>query len=118
VIPPLNANVQVPVTLTFNNPPTTYSLTSTNATIAAGGTTVTVASTSAMKVGMPVTGGGFPAGTTIASITDGTTFVTSAAGTPGSGQTLQVGSFPYISGGVSLSKRDRCRIYRNGREHG
>jgi len=103
VISPLNANVQLPVTLTFNDPPTTYSLTAANATIAADGTTVTVASTVNMAVGMQVTGGGFPAGTTIGSITNGTTFVASAAGTAGAGQTLQVGSFPYISGGVSLS---------------
>lgn len=104
VVSPLNANVQSPVTLTFNNPPTTYSLTSTNATIA-GGTAVTVASTAAMTVGMPVTGGGFPAGTTIQSITDATTFVASVAAVPAAatGQTLQVGNFPYIPGGVSLS---------------
>lgn len=102
VVSPLNANVQSPVTLTFNNPPTTYSLTSTNSTIAAGGTTVTVASTAAMANGMPVSGGGFPPGTTI-TVTGPTTFTASAAGTPGAAQTLQVGSFPYIPGGVSLS---------------
>lgn len=95
---PLDANLQSPVTMTFNDPPTTYSLTSTNATIAAGGTTVTVASTANMAVGMPITGGGFPAGATITGITDGTTFVASVAGTPGAGQTLKIGSYPYTSG--------------------
>lgn len=104
VISPLNANVQLPVTLTFNDPPTTYSLTAANAAIA-GGTTVTVASTANMVAGMQVTGGGFPGGTIITSITNGTTFVASLAAVPAAatGQTLQVGSFPYISGGVSLS---------------
>lgn len=97
--PPPNANLQLPITLTFNNPPATYSLTSTNATIA-GGTTVTVASTVNMVVGMPVTGGGFPAGTTITSITNGTTFEASVAAVPAAaaGQTLQIGSYPYTSG--------------------
>lgn len=101
--PPTSPNLLLPLTITFNNPPTTYSLTSTNATIGGGGTTVSGVDTTNIAVGMPVTGGGFPAGTTIASITNGTTFVTSAGGTVGAGQTLQVGNFPYISGGVSLS---------------
>lgn len=102
--PLTDLNLQQPVTLTFNNPPATYSLTSSNATIA-GGTTVTVASTANMVVGAPVTGGGFPAGTTIASITNGTTFVTSAAAVPAAatGQTLQVGNYPYIPGGLTLN---------------
>lgn len=100
---PLDANLQAPITITFNNS-TSYSLTSSNATIA-GGTTVTVASTANMVVGAPVTGGGFPAGTTIASITNGTTFVTSAAAVPAAatGQILQVGDYPYVPGGLSLS---------------
>ena len=101
VASPLNANVQLPVTLTFNNPPTTYSLTSSNASIAADGTTVTVANTTNMAVGMPLTGYGFPTGTTIASITNGTTFVASAAtvsAVPATGQTLQIGSYSYTSG--------------------
>lgn len=101
--PPTGPNLQLPLTITFNNPPTTYSLTSANATIGGGGTTVSGVDTTNMAVGMPVTGGGFPAGTTIAGITNGTTFVTSAGGTVGAGQTLQVGNYPYISGGVSLS---------------
>jgi len=118
--PPPNLNLQLPLTITFNNPPTTYSLTSSNASLAAdvasatpltvGPTSnVTVASTANMSVGAPVTGGGFPAGTTVGSITNGTTFVAQIPvggatnpPAPVSGQTLQVGSFPYISGGVSL----------------
>ncbi|MDP4030042.1 MAG: flagellar hook-associated protein FlgK [Gallionella sp.] len=95
---PLNVNLQSPVTLTFNDPPTTYSQISSNAMIAVGGTDVTVASTTNMAVGMPITGGGFPAGATITSITNGTTFVASVAGTPGVGQTLKIGSYAYTSG--------------------
>lgn len=101
--PPVNVNLQNPVTITFTSP-TSYSLTSSNAAIA-GGTTVTVATTANMVVGAPVTGGGFPGGTTIASITNGTTFVTSAAAVPAAavGQTLQVGNYPYIPDGLTLS---------------
>ena len=54
-----------------------------NATVGGTGTTVTVASTANLAVGATITGPGFPPGTTITSITDGTTFVTSAAGTTG-----------------------------------
>ncbi len=54
-----------------------------NATVGGTGTTVTVASTANLAVGATITGPGFPPGTTITSIIDGTTFVTSAAGTPG-----------------------------------
>jgi flagellar hook-associated protein 1 FlgK len=110
-----------PVTITFNNPPTTYSLTSSNASIAAdvasatpltvGPTSVvTATSTNNMVVGAPVNGGGFPPGTTVGSITNGTTFVAQMPvggatnpPAPVSGQTLQVGNYPYIPGGVSLS---------------
>ena len=54
---------------------------------------VTVASTAALVVGAAVTGGGFPAGTTVQSILNGTTFTTSAAAVPANavGQTLQIG---------------------------
>jgi flagellar hook-associated protein 1 FlgK len=97
---PLNANLQSPVTLTFNTPPTTYSLTSTTVAIGADIATVpptsnvTVSSTANMVVGGSVTGGGFPAGTTIGSITNGTTFVAqmpiggSNTAVPKTGQTL------------------------------
>lgn len=108
---PLDANLQTPVTLTFNDPPSTYSLTLTNASIAADvagpppTSVVTVASTSGMSVGDPVVGGGFPAGTTVGSITDGTTFVAQMPvggatnpPAPVTGQTLQVGSYAYTSG--------------------
>ena len=40
-----------------------------------GTTTVTTADTSLIWVGLPVTGTGIPVGATVASITDGTTFV-------------------------------------------
>jgi flagellar hook protein FlgE len=47
------------------------------------GTTATVTSTNGLSVGATVTGGGFPAGTTIVAIVDATHFTTSAAGTSG-----------------------------------
>lgn len=65
-------------TVTFD-----FGTTLTNATVGVDGTTVTVASTANLAVGATITGPGFPPGTTIASITNGTTFVTSAAGTAG-----------------------------------
>jgi hypothetical protein len=64
------------------------SYTLSNATVT-GGTTVTVGSTVNLVAGMPISGDNFPAGTIIQSITNGTTFVTSAAGTNASGVTLQ-----------------------------
>lgn len=78
---------------------------STNASIAAGapGSTVTVASTNSLVVGMPISGGGFPAGTTVASIVNGTTFTTSApaAVVPAAAQTIQFGGANAGSGVVS-----------------
>lgn len=52
-------------------------------TTVTGSATATVASTAGLAVGQLITGGGFPAGTTIASITNGTTFVASQASTAG-----------------------------------
>lgn len=46
-------------------------------TTVTGSATATMASTAGLAVGQSITGGGFPAGTTIASITDGTTIVAS-----------------------------------------
>ncbi len=105
--------LQQPVSIAFNTPPTTYTVTGTgvpgspatfsfaslsNATIA--GTTVTVASTAGLLVGSSISGGGFPAGTTIASITDATHFVTSAAAVPAAAtaQSLQVGNVLNFNG--------------------
>lgn len=68
-----------------------------NATVAPDGQTVTVASTANLAVGATISGPGFPPGTTIASITDGTTFTTSAAGTPGAAS-LQAGAVFTSSG--------------------
>jgi len=74
---------------TFNSTVGKYGVTTvSNATLL--GTDVTVASTAGLTVGDIVTGGGFPDGTTITSITDGTHFVTSATGTDGSGTTLNI----------------------------
>lgn len=50
-----------------------------------GATTITVASTSTLVPGMPLTGAGFAAGSYIQSITDATHFVSSAATTANSG---------------------------------
>lgn len=55
------------------------------------GQIATVTTTSGLSVGATVSGGGFPAGTTITAITGANTFTTSAAGTPGAtGVTLTV----------------------------
>jgi len=58
-----------------------------NASFGSGNSTVTVADTSKLAVGMPLTGTGFAAGSYILSITDGTHFVTSAAPTGNSSAT-------------------------------
>jgi len=107
---PLDVNLQSPVTLTFNDPPTTYSLTSTTVAISADIATVpptsnvTVSSTANMVVGGSVTGGGFPAGTTVFSIDpDGVTFVAQMpvggvnTAVPKTGQTLTAG-YTYTPG--------------------
>ncbi len=62
---------------------TALALCVTNAT-----TTVTCPSTAALSVGMAVSGAGVPSGAVIASITNGTTFVLSAAATTSTTQTL------------------------------
>lgn len=78
----------------------------TGAAIAIGATNITLASpanTSTFIVGAPITGPGFPAGTTVASITGPTTFVTSAAATAASpvGTALSVGAGNSGSGIIS-----------------
>jgi hypothetical protein len=60
----------------YNNTNVTLSCNTTN-----GSPTVTTADTSFIWVGLPVTGSGIPASTTVSSITDGTTFVLSANAT-------------------------------------
>lgn len=60
----------------YNDTNVTLSCNTTNTS-----TTVTTADTSLIWVGLPVTGSGIPVGTTVASITNGTTFVLSAAAT-------------------------------------
>lgn len=58
-----------------------------------GSTTITVASTANLAVGATITGAGIPVGATIASITDATNFVISAAATAtGAGVALQAGA--------------------------
>ena len=79
---------------TLNATTNQYGTTLSSAAVAADGKTVTVASTANLAVGATLTGDGFPPGTTIASITNGTTFVTSNAdtNTSVSGLTLQAGA--------------------------
>lgn len=73
----------------FNPTPVAISLAGSSLDVA--GTTATVTTTTGLSVGATVTGGGFPVGTTITGITSGTTFTTSAAGTPSAaGVTLSV----------------------------
>ena len=60
-------------------------ITRTNSTITSGSTTVTVSSTAGLTAGLYVDGTGIPFGTTIASITNGTTLVLSAPATASSG---------------------------------
>ena len=60
----------------YNNTDVTLSCDTTN-----GDATVTTADTSLIWVGLPVTGSGIPTGTTVLSITDGTTFELSANAT-------------------------------------
>lgn len=71
--------------------PTPPPITLAGSSLDALGTTATVSTTTGLSVGATVTGGGFPAGTTITAITGATTFTTSAAGTSGAtGVTLTV----------------------------
>lgn len=79
---------------TFAVAPATAAMTlDTNASIDAAGTTVTVASTNALVPGMPISGAGFPAGTTVLAVTSPTTFTTTQAAVPAgtTGQTIQYG---------------------------
>lgn len=80
----------VPVTsATFSPTPAAISLPASNLDLT--GTLATVTTTSGLALGATVSGGGFPAGTTITAITGPNTFTTSAAGTPGAtGVTLTV----------------------------
>ncbi len=88
-----NGTLATPVTpvtsATFNPTPAAISLAGSSLDVA--GTTATVTSTAGLSVGATVSGGGFPAGTTITAITGPTTFTTSAAGTSAAtGVTLAV----------------------------
>ncbi|MBU0622666.1 MAG: flagellar hook protein FlgE [Gammaproteobacteria bacterium] len=79
-----------PVTSASFNP-TPPAITLAGSSLNVAGTTATVSTTAGLAVGATVTGGGFPAGTTITSIVDATHFTTSAAGTSGAtGVTLTV----------------------------
>ena len=57
-----------------------------------GNSSVTVASTTGLSIGDPISGNGFPEGTTIAAIVDTTHFLTTDAGKEGDGVTLNTSS--------------------------
>jgi len=61
-------------------------------TQASTNSTVTVPSTTGMSIGDPVSGNGFPEGTTVAAIIDTTHFLTTDAGEEGKGVTLNTSS--------------------------
>jgi hypothetical protein len=63
-------------------------------------TTVTVANTSLLAAGQSVTGTGIPSGTTIASVTNTTTFDLSVAATVTGASTLKIDNNVDVSGGV------------------
>ena len=65
-------------------------------------TTVTVTSTSLMGVGQTLSGTGIPSGATVASITNATTFVMSAAATSTASITLTVNNDVTVSGGCVM----------------
>lgn len=88
-----NGTLATPTTAVTSNSfnPTPPPITLAGSSLDALGTTATVSATTGLSVGATVTGGGFPAGTTITAITGATTFTTSAAGTSGAtGVTLTV----------------------------
>jgi flagellar hook-associated protein 3 FlgL len=89
-----------------------------SAGIAAGAISVTVANTSALVPGMPITGGGFPAGTTVASITNGTTFVASqpAVTATAAGQSIQFGNAGSGTGIISPGAVTNPALY-NGNNY-
>ncbi len=84
------ASPTAPVTsAAFNPTPPSISLAGSSLDVT--GQIATVNTTSGLSVGAAVSGGGFPAGTTITAITGPNTFTTSAAGTPSAaGVTLTV----------------------------
>jgi hypothetical protein len=63
-------------------------------------TTVTVANTNLLAAGQSVTGTGIPSGTTVASVTNTTTFEISAAATATGASTLTIDNNVDVSGGV------------------
>ncbi len=87
-------------TLTLN--PGSYTIA---ATASSGGTTLTVGSTAGMAVGMPVSGTGIPAGTTITSVDSGTVVTISQATT----QALSATNLTFVQ-----SNRYTGTTYANG----
>jgi hypothetical protein len=65
-------------------------------TLTSASTSVTVASTTGITAGMSVTGTGIPAGATVASVTNATTFVLSIAATASGAQTLAISAWTML----------------------
>jgi flagellar hook-associated protein 3 FlgL len=104
---------------TFAAFPATAAMTlDTNASIDAAGTTVTVASTNALVPGMPISGAGFPAGTTVLAVTGPTTFTTTQAAVPAgtTGQTVQFGGAITGTGVISAGVVTNPALY-NGNNY-
>jgi len=68
-----------------------------------GTTTVTVGSTANLSEGQPVTGPGIPAGTTVATIVNGTTVTLSAAATASASSQLTFGTGNVFSGTTTIN---------------
>ena len=86
----------------YQTVPTSLSLTSVTTT--SGSTTVTCADTTSLAAGWTVTGTNIPTGTTVASVTNSTTFVLSAAATgTASGQTLSAVSIYKAGSGYTYA---------------
>ena len=85
------------------------------ANIAVGATTVTVPNTGGLVAGMPITGGGFPSGTTVASITDATHFVASSPATTATaaGQTIRFANAGTGTGVISAGAVINPALYNN-----
>jgi hypothetical protein len=77
-----------------------------NGTRTEGFTLVTGSNTTGMVVGMIVTGTGIPAGTTVASIVNATTFTLSNAATASASTTMQVNIWTEVACNADLSPQD------------
>lgn len=96
------------------NPTPSSSLTTGSTTF--GSTTVTVASTAGLQVGMPVFGAGIATGATVLSVTDGTRFVMSLPSTlSASSQTYQYITLESLTAAITSSLTSTADITKSGR---